>query len=132
MPNETPTEPTREQGRSFAEGLEEVLREDPRYARDAYYLIMEALSFTCRGLEREGHVSGRELLDGLRKCVLNDYGPMARHVLSEWGIECCEDVGNIVFNLVNHSLLRKTEEDSVEDFAGGYDFGEAFETPFEP
>ncbi len=132
MSNETPTEPTREQGRSFAEGLEEVLREDRRYARDAYYLVMEALSFTCRDLDREGHVSGRELLDGLRKYVLNEYGPMARTVLSEWGIECCEDVGHIVFNLVNHSLLRKTEEDSVEDFAGGYDFGEAFEAPFEP
>jgi len=132
MSNETPTEPTREQGRSFAEGIEEVFREDRRYARDAYYLVMEALTFTCRDLQREGHVSGRELLDGLRKYALNEYGPMARTVLSEWGIECCEDVGKIVFNLVNHSLLRKTEEDSVEDFAGGYDFGEAFEAPFEP
>ena len=114
MPNETPTEPTSEERRSFAEGLDEVLREDARYAREAYVLVMEALAFTCQGLQREGH------------------GPMARVTLSEWGIERGEDVGNIVFNLVNHRLLRKTDEDSIQDFAGGYDFYEAFEAPFEP
>jgi len=127
MSNETPTE----QGRSFAAGLEDVLREDPRYAREAYYFVMEALSFTCRDLEREGHVSGRELLKGLRKYALGEYGPMARVTLAEWGIERCEDVGNIVFNLVGHNLLRKTDEDSIEDFASGYDFHEAFDAPFE-
>jgi len=132
MSNETPTESPKEQGRSFAGGLEQILAEDPRYAREAYYLVMEALSFTCRDLEREGHVSGRELLKGFRKYVLNEYGPMARVTLSEWGINRCEDVGHIVFNLVNHNLLRKTDEDSIQDFAGGYDFAEAFEAPFEP
>jgi uncharacterized repeat protein (TIGR04138 family) len=132
MPNETPTEPTSEERRSFAEGLDEVLREDARYAREAYVLVMEALAFTCRDLEREGHVTGQELLEGLRKYVLQEYGPMARVTLSEWGIARGEDVGNIVFNLVNHRLLRKTDEDSIEDFAGGYDFHEAFEAPFEP
>jgi uncharacterized repeat protein (TIGR04138 family) len=132
MPNETPTESPKEQSRSFEAGLEQVLAEDRRYAREAYYLVLEALSFTCRELEREGHVTGRELLEGLRKHVLKEYGPMARVTLSEWGIERCEDVGAIVFNLVNHNLLRKTDEDSIEDFSGGYDFREAFEAPFEP
>lgn len=132
MSNETPTEPTSEQRRSFSEGLEQMLREDPRYTREAYSLVMEALAFTCREIEREGHISGQELLEGLRKYVLNEYGPLARLTLSEWGIECGEDVGNIVFNLVNHHLLRKTEEDSIEDFAGSYDFRDAFEAPFEP
>jgi uncharacterized repeat protein (TIGR04138 family) len=131
MPNETPTDPLSEERRSFAEGLEEVLHEDPRYTREAYFLVMEALAFTSRDLEREGHVTGRELLAGLRKYVLREYGPMARHMLGEWGLNACEDVGNIVFNLVNHKLLRKTEEDSIEDFSGGYDFHEAFEAPFE-
>ena len=131
MSNETPTEPTKEQQRSFPDGLKEILREDQRYAREAYALVMEALAFTCTELGREGHVTGRELLDGFRKHVVKEYGPMARLTLAEWGIERGEDVGNIVFNLVEHNLLRKTDTDSIDDFAGGYDFHEAFEAPFE-
>jgi len=132
MSNETPIEPTSEEHRSFAEGLDEILRADPRYEREAYTLVMEALAFTCQDLVREGHVSGQELLLGFRKYVLREFGPMARITLSEWGLNRCEDVGNIVFNLVEHRLLKKTEQDSVEDFAGGYDFCEAFEAPYVP
>jgi len=132
MSNETPTEPTSEEHRSFAEGLDEILRADARYEREAYTLVLEALAFTCQDLGREGHVGGHELLEGFRKYVLRDFGPMARITLSEWGINRCEDVGNIVFNLVEHRLLRKTDEDSMEDFVGGYGFSEAFETPYVP
>jgi uncharacterized repeat protein (TIGR04138 family) len=132
MSNETPTEPAHEARRSFDDGVREILREDARYAADAYILVMEALAYTCQDLEREGHISGRELLEGFRKYVLRQFGPMARVTLAEWGIERGEDVGNIVFNLVNHKLLRKTDEDSIEDFAGAYDFHDAFEAPFTP
>jgi uncharacterized repeat protein (TIGR04138 family) len=132
MPNETPTGPTSQQHRSFADAVGEIVREDPRYAPEAYTLVMEALAFTCQDLERQGHVSGQELIEGFRKCALKQFGPMARVTLSEWGIERGEDVGWIVFNLVEHNLLRKTEEDTIDDFAGRYDFREAFEAPFEP
>ena len=131
MSNETPTEPASEEHRSFSDGVEEILRVDQRYAHEAYDLVVEALAFTCHDCEREGHVTGQELLEGLRKYVLKRYGPMARLTLSEWGIQSCEDVGNIVFNLVNHRLLRRTDEDTIEDFTGGYDFRTAFEAPYE-
>jgi uncharacterized repeat protein (TIGR04138 family) len=132
MSNETPTEPTSDERRTFADGVEEIVRVDPRYTREAYTLVMEALAFTCHDLEREGHVTGQEVLRGFRKYVLREFGPMARLTLGEWGIERCKDVGHIVFNLVEHRLLRKTDEDSIEDFTGGYDFGEAFEAPYVP
>jgi uncharacterized repeat protein (TIGR04138 family) len=132
MSNETPTEPTSEERRSFDDGVREILLVDARYTAEAYMLVVEALAFTCHHLERQGHVTGRELLEGFRKCVLRQFGPMARVTLAEWGIQRGEDVGNIVFNLVNHGMLRKTEEDSIEDFSGAYDFFEAFEAPFSP
>lgn len=132
MSNEIPTEPAHEARRSFEKGVREIVGSDPRYATEAYGLVMEALAYTCQRLEREGHVSGHELLDGFRRYVLKEFGPMARLTLAEWGIERGEDVGNIVFNLVDHGLLRKTGEDSIEDFAGAYDFREAFEAPFVP
>ena len=132
MSNETPTEPTHEARGSFEDGVREIVRSDARYAAEAYMLVMEALAYTCQRLERQGHVSGRELLEGFRKYVLKQFGPMALVTLAEWGIERGQDVGNIVFNLVDHGMLRKTDEDSIEDFAGAYDFHEAFEAPFVP
>jgi uncharacterized repeat protein (TIGR04138 family) len=57
---------------------------------------------------------------------------MALTVLEEWGIKRCVDFGEIVFNMVEISLLAKTDRDSREDFQGGYDFEDAFRKPFLP
>ncbi len=61
-------------------------------------------------------MSGKELLEGIREYALNEFGPMTLALLREWGIHACEDFGNIVFNLVEHGVLAKTEEDTREDF----------------
>jgi uncharacterized repeat protein (TIGR04138 family) len=63
---------------------------------------------------------------------LEQFGPLSKRVLAEWGIHSCIDFGHIVFNLVEEGLLGKTENDSLEDFSEGYDFCEAFEKPFQP
>jgi len=112
--------------------LNPILKRDIRYTAEAYYFVREALDYTVRNLEKVRHVSGQELLGGIRDYALGEFGPVTRRVLSEWGIRECVDFGNIVFNLVNEGLLGKTDEDSIEDFMGGYDFSEAFELPFRP
>ncbi len=112
--------------------LEPILKKDPRYTADAYHFVREGLDHTVRKLDKPRHVSGRELLDGMREYALQEFGPVSKRVLSEWGIHECIDFGNIVFNLVNEGLLGKTDEDSIEDFMGGYDFNEAFIKPFRP
>lgn len=117
---------------SMSELLEPILTKDDRYTAQAYAFVREGLDHTVRKLEKPRHVSGRELLDGMREYALKEYGPVTKRVLSEWGINECVDFGNIVFNLVDAGLLGKTEEDSIEDFMGGYDFHEAFIRPFKP
>lgn len=116
--------------------LAPLLEKDPRYNREAYLFLREALEFTQRQVKRESdatrHVSGRELLDGIREFALKQYGPMTLLVLEEWGVRRCEDFGEIVFNMVEHNILAKTEKDSREDFQGGYDFADAFRKPFLP
>jgi len=87
---------------------------------------------TCRHNEpqmpEEGrHVSGAELCIGLRDYALRQYGMLARTVLESWGITRTEDFGRIVFGMVEAGLMRKTEEDSVEDFRAVYEFDEAFD-----
>ena len=124
--------------RDFAEVVEQIRKESPRFDRGAYFFVKQALDHTLKSIKKETdgrvgrHVSGQELLAGIREFALDQYGPMAFTVLDRWGVRQCEDFGEIVFNLVEYGVLGKTEQDRREDFAGGYDFREAFVQPFEP
>ena len=122
---------------NFDESVELILGSDTRYHRDAYGFMREALDFTQKlvGKENQGkirHVTGGELLDGMRQYALQQFGPMTTTVFEEWGIRNCQDFGEIVFNMVENGLLAKTEKDSRDDFQNGYDFTEAFRKPFWP
>jgi len=122
---------------NFDEVVERIVASDPRYTRDAYTLLREALDHTQRQVckksrGRARHVTGQELLQGFSEHVLKEFGPMAITVLEEWGIRNTRDIGEIVFNMVEHRLLAKTDQDSRADFDDGYDFEEAFRRPFLP
>lgn len=111
--------------------VQEIIARDNRYSFDAYQFVLEALDCTYRMIGEKRHVTGGELLEGARRHALERYGPMARTVLEHWGIRRCEDIGETVFNLVGSGLLNKTEQDSREDFKGGYDFRDAFDRIFD-
>jgi uncharacterized repeat protein (TIGR04138 family) len=122
---------------NFGETVDEIVKADGRYERDAYYFVREGLDYTIKMLKKESrgagrHVSGQELLDGLRRFALDEFGPMAKTVLAYWGVKQCEDFGEIVFHMVDKGILGKTEQDTPEDFKGGYDFEEAFVKPYQP
>jgi len=112
--------------------LKNILTRDPRYTVEAYAFVRAGLDYTVRRLDKPRHVSGQELLDGIRELALAEFGPMTKTVLNGWGIRRTEDVGEIVFNMVETGLLGKTEKDSRADFSGGYDFDETFRKPFRP
>src|SRR6516165_8739451 len=122
---------------NFDEVLDRIMSQDSRFHRQAYLFLREALDHTQKRLSQPKktqpqHVSGKDLLQGLRDYALAQYGPMSKTVLNEWGIHRCEDFGEIVFNMVDEGLLSKTESDSRDDFKNGYDFDEAFCRPFRP
>ena len=121
----------------FTEALDAIVATDPRYQRDAYAFLRDALDFTTKQQKKiKGvsvrHVSGPELLDGVRHYALKEFGPMVMTVFENWGIHSSEDIGNMVFNLIGAGIFGKTEEDSIEDFKNVYDFEEAFVKPFAP
>ncbi len=126
------------QAASFEEAIEHIAAKDLRYHREAYFFLREALNHTQKITGKPPkknevrHVSGQELLNGIREYALQQFGPMTLTVLEEWGIKGCEDFGEIVFNMVEIKLLAKTEKDSREDFRSGYDFHDAFRKPFLP
>ena len=122
---------------NFDEKVEMILARDSRYARDAYAFVRESLDFTQKTIGKENrgqvrHITGQELLDGIRQVALNQFGPMAVTVLEEWGVNNSRDFGEIVFNMVEIELLAKTDKDNRDDFNNGYDFTDAFRKPFWP
>jgi len=121
----------------FAEALDSIVASDPRYQRDAYVFLRDALDCTTKQQKKvKGlsvrHVTGPELLDGARQYAIKEFGPMVMTVFDSWGIHSCEDIGNMVFNLIGAGVFGKTEKDSIEDFKNVYDFEEAFVKPFAP
>ena len=106
--------------------LDKICQKDRRYRRDAYEFVMESLSFTQKKFRRPKHVTGEELLKGIKELLLDKFGPMALSVLDYWGVKNTEGFGNIVFNLVNNKVLSKTDEDTIESFKDAYDFKEVF------
>ena len=124
----------------FAEIVELIRKEDTRYDRKAYSFVRQGLDHTVKNFKKSDpartqqsqHVSGRELLEGLRTYALDQFGPLAKTVLESWGVRRCADFGEIVFNLIEYRVFSKTENDRREDFADVFDFDEAFVKPFQP
>jgi uncharacterized repeat protein (TIGR04138 family) len=102
-----------------------------RYKPNAYRFTLDAVRHTVHGIGGVRHVSGKEVLGGIRELALTRFGPMAKTVFEQWGIRRTEDFGDIVFHLVEEGLLGKTESDKRSDFARGYDFEEAFVRDFD-
>jgi uncharacterized repeat protein (TIGR04138 family) len=110
--------------------LDGVVDRDPRYHRAAYIFVQRALHYYRErhgGHGEAGHLKGAELLQGVRELALAEFGPLSRNVLNNWGLLRGEDVGEIVYNLIDAGLMTKTEEDRKEDFGGIMDFGESLD-----
>ncbi len=115
-----------------------------RYHTDAYEFVFDALRYTQEMLQRcpdetesdveeeSAHISGQELLNGIREYALDQFGLMARIVFSSWGITCTEDFGRMVFELIDEGRMRKTDRDDISDFYEVYEFAEAFDRAYQP
>lgn len=98
-----------------------------RFHRDAYDFVLDALQGLISGLSERRHISGRELAEAVRGLAMERFGPMARTVLEYWGIHSTEDLGEMVFDLVEMGILVKDPSDRREDFADVFDFEEVFD-----
>jgi uncharacterized repeat protein (TIGR04138 family) len=110
---------------SFWDAVHRIRARDPRYRREAYGFVMMALGLTVQGLPAERrrdqerrHLSGQELLRGVVALARSEFGLMAETVFREWGIRSASDLGEVVFQLVEHGQLHARPEDRREDFAG--------------
>ena len=127
----------------FSATVDAIVARDPRFERDAYLFVRDALEFTTKQTRKktgsassatpaECHVSSQQLLEGMRQYALQQYGPMVPTVFEHWRVRSCEDIGTIVFNLIEAREFGKSEHDTIEDFRRGFNFQEAFVEPFRP
>ncbi len=110
--------------------------QDSKYQAGAYLFLKDALDFTVEKAEkdregREQHVSGPELLKGFRDHALAEFGPFAYYMMQEWGLHRCEDIGEMVFKLIEIGVFGKQDSDQKSDFSSIYTFEEAFLSPFQ-
>jgi uncharacterized repeat protein (TIGR04138 family) len=121
----------------FAAAVELIVEKDSRFDKDAYFFLKDVLEYTAgegkkQRETRSRHVTGQQLLEGVRKVALAQFGPMVLTVFDTWGIKRGEHFGEMVYSLIGAGFFRKSEQDSPEDFSGGYSFHEAFVAPFLP
>jgi uncharacterized repeat protein (TIGR04138 family) len=111
---------------TLAEAFERIGQRDGRYHERGYLFVLAALEYAQGKLPARRHLSGAELAWACRDFALEQFGLLAPTVLSHWGITGTEDLGRIVFMLIDVGLLARQPSDTVEDFDHVYDFGEVF------
>jgi uncharacterized repeat protein (TIGR04138 family) len=112
----------------FRDAVDELRARGSRFAREAYVFVVAALGETVRQLPPERlrdparrHLSGQELTAGVIRIAREEFGGLAPAVFREWGVLRTEDIGAIVFELVDAGHLSARPEDRPEDFVTGID-----------
>lgn len=125
------------QAMQFEQSVVSILKRERRFDPHAYFFLKDALDFTLKriaesngGLAR--HVSGPELLEGFRDYALQQFGPMGSTLMREWGVRKCQDVGDMVFHLIDEQVFGRQDSDSREDFVGNFDLDDSLTKPFIP
>jgi len=120
------------------EPLRELAARDGRYAHEAFRFLLDSLEYAVRAAGKteahgtERHITGQELVEGLRQHAQQVFGPLAAQTWRAWGIHDTLDWGKIVFLLVEKGLLRRQDSDTIEDFSPGFDFDRYFVDGYEP
>lgn len=97
---------------------------DTRYSLEAYGFVLRGLNFYHTKSGEKRHFTGQELAKGLIEFAFKQFGLLTQAVLQNWGIQKTDDLGYIVYNLIDIHLIRKQESDSLEDFFNVFDIQE--------
>lgn len=97
-----------------------------RYNERAYLFLLGTIEFLQSRLEVRRHVTAAELAWACRDFALQQYGLLAPVVLAHWGITRTDDLGRIVYTLVEVGLLVTQPGDHESDFNAVYEFTDAF------
>ena len=94
---------------------------DTRYKLEAYGFVLSGLNFYYAKTGEKRHFTGQELAKGFIDFAHKQFGPLAYDVLKSWGIHATNDLGYIVYNLIDIRLISKNKNDALEDFFNVFD-----------
>src|SRR5918993_6130886 len=96
------------------------------YHERGFLFVLATIEFLQSRLEARRHVTGAELAWACRDFARKQFGLLAPGVLAHWGIHRTEDIGRIVFTLVEVGLLVTQPGDAEADFEEVFQFADAF------
>lgn len=102
-----------------------------KYHERAYLFVLASIEFLQSRLEVRRHVTAHELAWACRDLAREQFGLMAPAVLGHWGISRTDDIGRIVFTLVEIGMLVTQPGDHQADFEGVYQFADVFGDAYE-
>lgn len=125
----------------------EIIENDSRYPMEAYQFVREALAYASDNMQLqlqeferfsdddepivERHFTGQQLCESIRQYAINQFGYMAKVVLQNWNIDSTSCFGDLVYNMIDAEIMKKSESDRREDFDNVYEFNDVFETDLE-
>ena len=125
----------------------EIIENDTRYPVEAYQFVREALAYAADNMELdlqeferfsdedsplvERHFTGQQLCEAIRRYAINQFGYMAKVVLRTWNIDSTSCFGDLVYNMIDAEMMKKSKADRREDFNDVYEFENVFETELE-
>ncbi len=110
-----------------------------KYHPAAYQFVDAALRYTQNSAgrtaslgrdEEDAHISGQELLHGIRELAVKQFGLMTVTVFRQWGVHSTDDFGRIVFEFIERGAMRKTDRDQLSDFSDVYEFADVFDRQY--
>ena len=111
---------------TLEEAFQRIGQQDGRYHERGYLFVLAALEYAQGKLAARRHLNGAELAWACRDFALEQFGLLAPTVLGHWGITSTEDLGRIVFTLIDVELLARQASDKLADFDHVYDFDAVF------
>lgn len=127
--------------------LFEIVENDSRYPMEAYHFVREALAYASDNMQLdlqeferfsdddgpvvERHFTGQQLCEAIRRYAINQFGYMAKVVLRTWNIDSTSCFGDLVYNMIEAEMMKKSDKDRREDFNEVYEFDDVFQAEIE-
>lgn len=111
------------------------MRTHQEYAEEAYSFVRESMETAkeqCGKTGENTHVSAKELYMGTCKHALESFGPLAPEVLAYWGVSSADDIGAIVYNLIEAGVFGRSKGDTREQFHDLPPLQEILDEPYSP
>jgi uncharacterized repeat protein (TIGR04138 family) len=97
------------------EGIHQIVQKQGKYPAAAYVMIYNTLHW-LQEKGQEGHIAGPDLARAVFFYTIDTCGFLAKTVWQQLKLERSEDIGEMVYHLVDANLIGKVPTDNQSDF----------------